>query len=325
MRLRQAQLGLVQDVRVAQAQVVVLVEEALLLHARHVQHVQVADHRDQIAHLHVRAGRRGVDAVDDVLRGLELVRADQHEAHVAEPAQRLDQRVHGASEGQVAAQADGQVSDAAEARLQGGQVGQGLRGVHVAAVARVDDGDRGGAGGDERRALLRVADGDGVDVVGHGFDGVGDRLALGHRGQLRAGEADDLAAQAQHGRLEAQAGAGARLVEQGGQHTALAGVRDLTAMRVDVCGLVQEFENLVTGQIVKRHDALANEWGFRRWDFSRQRLTFRFVQVATCCDLSDYRPDSGRSRSPRVHLVGRIVQTVEQTFHDVPAAAHRAE
>ena len=43
----------------------------------------------------------------------------------------FDQGVHGAAEGQIAAQADGQVGDTAEARLQRGQVGERLRRMHV--------------------------------------------------------------------------------------------------------------------------------------------------------------------------------------------------
>ena len=194
-RLGELQLLFVENVGVAQAQVVVFVEEAFLLYAGHVQHVEVADHGGQVAHFHVGAAVGGVDAVDHVLRGLELVRADEHEAHVAEAAQGLDQGGHGAAEGQIAAQSHGQVGDAAEARLQRGQVGQRLRGVHVAAVAGVDYRHGCGAGGHQRGTLLRVTDGDHVHVVGHGLQRVGDGFALGHGGQLRAGESDDLAAE----------------------------------------------------------------------------------------------------------------------------------
>ena len=52
-----------------------------------------------------------------------------------------------------------------------------------------------GAGGHQRGTLLRVTDGDHVHVVGHGLQRVGDGFALGHGGQLRAGESDDLAAE----------------------------------------------------------------------------------------------------------------------------------
>ena len=87
------------------------------MHAGHVQHVEVADHGGQIAYFHIGAAWRGVDAVDHILRSLELVRADEHEAHVTEAAQGLNQGVHGTAEGQVAAQTHGQVGDTAKARL----------------------------------------------------------------------------------------------------------------------------------------------------------------------------------------------------------------
>ena len=68
-------------------------------------------------------------------------------------------------------------------------------GLHVAAVAGVDYRHGCGAGGHQRGTLLRVTDGDHVHVVGHGLQRVGDGFALGHGGQLRAGESDDLAAE----------------------------------------------------------------------------------------------------------------------------------
>ena len=57
----------VEDVRVAQAQVVVFVEEAFLLHAGHVQGVKVADDGGQVADFLVGAAGGGVDAVEHVL------------------------------------------------------------------------------------------------------------------------------------------------------------------------------------------------------------------------------------------------------------------
>ena len=173
--------------------------------------------------------------------------------------------MHGAAERQIAAQADGQVGDTTEARLQRRQVGERLRGVHVAAVARVDHGHGRGARGDQRRSLLRVADGDHVHVVGHGLERVGDGLALGHRGELRAGEPDDLAAEPQHGGLEAQASARAGLIKKRGQHPAVAGMRHAFAVRIDVCRLVQQISNLGNGKRIQRDDALTDQRRLRRF------------------------------------------------------------
>ena len=65
----------------------------------------------------------------------------------------------------------------------------------VPSVASVYYGNIGRLDCHSGRSLLRVADGDHVHVVGHGLERVGDGLALGHRGELRAGEPDDLAAE----------------------------------------------------------------------------------------------------------------------------------
>ena len=110
-------LGFVKNVGVAQSQIVVFVEESFLLHAGHVQHVEIANHGNEILDFRVGAGVGGIDTVEHVLRGLELVRADQHEVHIAETAQGFDQGVHGTAEGKIAAQTDGQIVHATEARL----------------------------------------------------------------------------------------------------------------------------------------------------------------------------------------------------------------
>ena len=257
-------LRLIKDVGVAQTQVIILVEEALLLHAGHVQHVKVADDGDEILDLGIGAGVGGVDAVKHILRGLELVRTDEHEVDVAEAAQRLDQGVHGAAEGQIAAQADGQVGDAAEAGLQGGQIGQGLRRMHVPAIAGVDDRHGCGTGGNERRSFLRMTDGDDVHVVGDGLQRVGDGLTLGDGRELCARETDHLAAESQHGGFEAQTSARARLIKQSGEHPAFAGVRHFLTMGIDVLRFTEQFLDLTKGKIIERDDAFSDHRRFNR-------------------------------------------------------------
>ncbi len=155
--------------------------------------------------------------------------------------------MHGASEGQVAAQSDGQIVDASEARLQRGQIGERLRRMHVAAIAGVDDGHGGGAGRDQRSSLLGVANRDHINIIGNGLQRIGDGLALGDGGQLGSGEADHLAAEPEHGGFEAQTGSGAGLIKQSGEHPAFAGVRHLFAMGIDVLRLMQQLLNLMNG------------------------------------------------------------------------------
>ena len=122
---------------------------------------------------------RSITEGADVVRETQLLRGDQYEFHVRVADQRLDQRVHRASEFQVAAQADREI---AEASLQGAdrqQVGQRLRRVLVAAVSGVDDRDARFHGRDERGALLRMPHRADVRVAGDDPDRVRDALALG--------------------------------------------------------------------------------------------------------------------------------------------------
>ena len=121
-----------------------------------------------------------------------------------------------AAELQVPAEADGQVLEPALLVVDGEEVRQGLGGVVVSAVTCVDDGDQAVHSRHQGRALLGVAHGDDVRVAGDGAHGVGHALALGGGGALGLGEPQHLPAQAQHGGLEAQAGAGGGLKEEGG-------------------------------------------------------------------------------------------------------------
>ena len=87
----------------------------------------------------------------------------------------------------------------------------------MAAVARIDDRDAGIAGSAERRTFFGVAHGHNVGVAGDYADGVGDAFTLGSAGNVLARKTQHVSAEVQHGRLEGEAGAGGRLVEQGGE------------------------------------------------------------------------------------------------------------
>ena len=91
-----------------------------------------------------------------------------------------------------------------------GAAGEGLMG----AVARVYNRHAGIIRRHFRRPREGVADDDDVRVPGGHPDGIGKRLALAHRAARRVCEADDLAAKAQHGRLEGKAGSGAGFEEE---------------------------------------------------------------------------------------------------------------
>ena len=157
--------------------------------------------------------------------------------------------MHRAAELQVAAQADGHPADFPPLAADGEHVGEGLGGVLVAAVPGVDNGDVGVAGGHIGGALLKVAHGGDVGVAGNHADGVGNALPLGGGAAARRGEPQHLAPQAHHGGLEAQTGAGAGLVEQGGQNLAVAGVGVLCRAGQDVLRQREQPVRLLAGEI----------------------------------------------------------------------------
>jgi hypothetical protein len=127
-------------------------------------------------------------------------------------------------------------------RADGQEVRQRLRRVQVAAVARVDDRNGRVLTGDARCSLLGVTHDDDVSVAGHRTDGVGDALALGDRAGRRFGEADHVAAEAEHGGLKAETGAGGGFVEECCEDGGVTEVIELSGRLND---LVSEVENLV--------------------------------------------------------------------------------
>ena len=64
-------------------------------------------------------------------------------------------------------------------------------------------------------------------LAGHHLDGVLQALALGRGGGTGVGETEHRPAQAEHGRLEGEIGAGGGLIEHGSHHLAPAGVEIL--------------------------------------------------------------------------------------------------
>ena len=250
----QVRLGVFQllrgeDVAVLQAQIVLLVEKPLPLDTGHIEDIQLRHHLIQRGRLDV----GDVPALDvlllDVAGQLQLLRGDEYEADAGIAAHGGHQRVDGAAEFQVAAQADGQIVEAALLPVDGQQIRQGLGGVVVATVSGVDDGYQRVAGGHQRSTLLGVAHGDDIAVTADGADGVGHALTLGGGGAAGGGEAQHLPAQTQHGALEAETGAGGGLEEQGGQYFAVALVGIGGGMVDDVAGGAHQIHDLLRGQL----------------------------------------------------------------------------
>ena len=132
-----------------------------------------------------------------------------------------DERVDGTAVLQVADKVDVQVVEGALCLVDAIEVEHALRRVLMGSVTSIDDGNVchlcSIAGG----SLDVVAHDDDVGIVGNHRDGVLQRLALCAAGNLGIGKSDDPGPKAVGSRLEAQACAGGRFEEEGGDHTSL--------------------------------------------------------------------------------------------------------
>ena len=79
---------------------------------------------------------------------------------MAEATHGLNQGMDRTAESKVPAQADGQMVQTAETGPDGGDVSQGLGGMHMAPIPSVDDRDAGCFGGHQGGPFLRVPHGD---------------------------------------------------------------------------------------------------------------------------------------------------------------------
>lgn len=124
---------------VLHAVILLLVEETLLLHACHVEHVELVD--DLLKRLHLAVGNAQLVAhlMLHVARQTELFRSDEHDIDALELRESLDERVDSAAELQVTAEADGEVVETTYLALDCQQVGQCLSRVGVGAVTGVYD------------------------------------------------------------------------------------------------------------------------------------------------------------------------------------------
>ena len=193
----------------------VLVEEALFLHPRHVEHVEFGNRLVEAVCLAVLYAHAVAYVLPYVVGKAQGVGGDQHYLHALVSRQGLDEGVYGAAEAQVSAEAYRDAVYVSELPLDRQQVGQGLGGVAVASVSGVDyryarDFRRG-----ERGSLDIMAHGDYVGEAAYDAYRVLYGLALAHRGALCVRESEHAASEFQHRGCEAQAGAGAGLIEQG--------------------------------------------------------------------------------------------------------------
>ena len=193
-----------QDIAVFQTQIVFLVEEALALHAGHVENVKLRHHGFQIGRLLIGDVVLLDDLVFHIARQLQLLRRDKHKLDAGVAAERADERMDRASKLEVSAEADRQIVEAALFAVDCQKVWERLGRMVVSAVACVDDRNLRAHRSDKRRALLRVAHGNDVCVAADRAHRIRYALALCCGRAVSGREAECLTAQAQHGRFKAQ-------------------------------------------------------------------------------------------------------------------------
>ena len=182
----------------------------------------------------------------------------------------------GAAELQIAAQADGQIIQPTHPGADGHQIGHGLGGVLVTAVTGIDDRDAGVAGSAERRTLFGMAHCHDISIAGDHTDGICNAFSFGSAADGLAREAQHMTAQVQHGRLKGKAGAGRRLIEQGGELFVSRNVLVSGRVGADAVGQIQQRGDLFLAEI-QGIDEMAHEFYLRQSNFRRMEKSKKFV------------------------------------------------
>ncbi len=134
--------------------------------------------------------------------------------------------------------------------LDGVQVQQGLGGMMAGSVTGIDHRHGRELGGQAGRALLGVADDQGVGVTGHHPHCIRQGLALGDGGALRRAQVDHAATKPLHGRLKGHAGSGRGLEEQKCQDLARHHIALFApGIGLQGCGQIQDRVDLLPGEL----------------------------------------------------------------------------
>ena len=161
---------------------------------------------------------------------------------------------------EVSAETDGNAVDVPEFPLDRQEVRQGLRGMAVGAVTGIDDGHGRYFRGIELCTLDVVAHGDDVGEAAHHADGVLHAFALGDGTAAGVGEAEHVAAEFHHGGGEAQPGAGAGLIEEGGEFLVRHAALVTFAVGDDILGKRDDFVDLLLGQVGRVDEVFHNSY-----------------------------------------------------------------
>ena len=159
--------------------------------------------------------------------------------------------MYGASIFQVAADADDAMVQITQFNPECNQVGQGLGGVKMPAVASVDHRTVCCLRSCQDRAFDRVAHSDDVYITADNFQGICKRFPLGNRAGLRVVKPDYISAKAEHCGLKGHFGAGRRFIEESSQDFSFSGFGISGRVLADLNGEVNNFFPLFPSQITE--------------------------------------------------------------------------
>lgn len=196
------------DVAILKSDVIVLIKETLALDTGHVENIKFGQDLHEVGGLNVFDILAGEDLLLYITGKFELLGGNKDNLDSGIARKSGNEGVDGSAEFEVAAKAYGEVIESTDLTFDGEQVGKGLGGVIMSAVACVYDRDIGVFDRDAGCAFLGVAHCDDIGVAIDHADSIGDAFAFGCGRRGRLGEAEDISAQVEHCRFKAEAGTG---------------------------------------------------------------------------------------------------------------------
>ena len=159
--------------------------------------------------------------------------------------------MHGTPEFQIPAKTYGKIFKTAAKLSYRHQIGERLRRVEVASVARIYDRTRRKTGCEERRTFFRTAHRDDVDVRRNDADRIGKRFPFYRGTRLRVRKSLDRASETEHRRFEGKTRARARFKKKRRENFPAAHI--LKRCRIDdhLFGKRADFIDLFDGKIIR--------------------------------------------------------------------------
>ena len=233
--LRGSELAPVQDINPLEPVIFQRIGEPLPLNPGHVEHVQLGHGGLQVCNFY-KFQALFLHKFHHIRRNRQISGGNQVEPNPREHGKGLDEGMHRAPILEVAAKSHIQVTDFAPKGGNGGEVGQGLGGVHMPAVACVDHRHVGVQAGGLGSALGGGAHDDHIRIVRHHFNGILQGLALGGGRGLGVRKAEYAAPQPHHRRLEAEIRPSRRLKKKARHHITMQRIHKILGMSNDLTG-----------------------------------------------------------------------------------------